>query len=110
MAKFKIQLSLSDGSTIDSEEFTVPDGKNGEPGAKGDTGATPVITAKATVGATVGTPAVEVVKSGTPEAPTLTFNFSNLKGQQGAKGDAGAKGDKGDNAPTISSVSVLPVT
>lgn len=57
-------------------------------------GATPNITAAATVDSSTGTPAVNVVKTGTAEQPTLTFNFSNLKG---AKGDTGASG----TTPTV---------
>jgi hypothetical protein len=56
-------------------------------GDKGDTGATPVITANASVTSTVGTPSVVVTKTGTDEAPTISFAFSNLKGD---KGDPGA--------------------
>lgn len=48
---------------------------------KGETGATPNIEANATVNDTVGTPEVEVVKTGTAENPTLTFNFRNLRGK-----------------------------
>lgn len=48
---------------------------------KGDTGATPNISASATVDANVGTPEVSVVKTGTAENPTLTFNFRNLRGK-----------------------------
>ena len=48
---------------------------------KGATGATPNISASATVDANVGTPEVSVVKTGTAENPTLTFNFRNLRGK-----------------------------
>lgn len=48
---------------------------------KGDTGVTPNISASATVDANVGTPEVSVVKTGTAENPTLTFNFRNLRGK-----------------------------
>lgn len=48
---------------------------------KGDTGVTPNISASATVDANVGTPEVSVVKTGTDENPTLTFNFRNLRGK-----------------------------
>lgn len=50
----------------------------------------------ATVDANVGTPAVEVVKSGEEMYPSYAFNFSNIKGEQGIQGVQGLKGDKGD--------------
>ena len=64
----------------------------------GPIGPTPVITAAATVGATVGTPSVTVVKTGTDENPILTFNFTNLKGEPG------------DNLITVQVVDSLPAT
>lgn len=59
----------------------------------GDTGATPNITATATVNSTTGTPSVTVTQSGTAENPTIAFAFKNLKG------------DKGDTGETPSSLS-----
>ena len=49
----------------------------------GDTGATPVITATASVDANTGTPSVVVTQTGTAEAPTIDFAFHNLKGSGG---------------------------
>lgn len=69
-------------------------GIQGIQGETGATGATPVISADATINGNVGTPSVEVTKTGTNEAPTLHFAFSNLKG---AKGDTGATGAAGQN-------------
>ena len=65
----------------------------GDDGADGADGITPSITAAATVDANVGTPAVNVVKTGTDAAPTFTFNFSNVKGNKGDTGNAGATGN-----------------
>ena len=62
---------------------TGPQGEQGEPGEDGTDGVTPDITATATVDDTTGTPAVDVVKTGSNEAPTFTFNFSGLKGSSG---------------------------
>ena len=76
-----------------------PKGATGAQGPKGETGVTPDITMSATVGNTVGTPSVQVVKGGTAAAPSFAFAFSNLKGAtgaQGPKGDTGAAGAKGD--------------
>lgn len=64
-------------------------GPKGDPGDTGATGATPVITGAATIDNNVGTPSVSVVKTGTDAAPTLTFNFSNLKGATGSTGATG---------------------
>lgn len=52
----------------------------------------PDISVNASVDANVGTPVVEVVKSGTDEAPVFTFNFKNLKGADGAQGPIGETG------------------
>lgn len=84
----------------------------GAKGDKGDTGAagvTPSITMSATVGNTVGTPSVQVVKGGTVAAPSFAFAFSNLKGAAGAKGDRGPQGPAGaDGEDAV--VSTVPVT
>lgn len=61
-------------------------GATGAAGANGRDGVTPTITANATVDSNTGTPSVEVVKSGTNEAPVFTFNFKNLKGASGEGG------------------------
>lgn len=73
-------------------------------------GDVPDITASATVDSEVGTPSVDVVKSGV-DPINFAFSFHNLKGepgtdgadgqdgqdgQDGAKGEKGDKGDKGD--------------
>ena len=52
----------------------------------------PNITAAATVDDNVGTPGVQVVKTGTDSNPVFTFNFSNLKGASGSPGQPGSDG------------------
>ena len=52
-------------------------------GQRGDDGTTPTISATATVDSNTGTPAVTVTKTGTDEAPSFAFAFSNLKGASG---------------------------
>lgn len=49
----------------------------------GDTGATPTISATASVSNTIGPPSVSVTKSGTDENPSFAFAFSGLKGEPG---------------------------
>lgn len=64
-------------------------GEQGIQGETGVTGATPNITANVEVNNTTGTPSATVERSGTNEAPILTFSFKNLKGEQGAQGIQG---------------------
>lgn len=80
-------------------------GPQGLKGDKGDTGETPNIVVTATADDNIGTPSVEVTKSGTAEAPTFALAFKNIKGETGPQGP---KGDKGDPATLpIASASTL---
>lgn len=67
-------------------------GPQGQKGADGQDGVTPVITATATVDSNTGMPSVQVTKGGSDEAPSFTFAFKNLKGAKGDKGETGADG------------------
>lgn len=60
---------------------------------------TPHVTAAATVDSNIGTPAVDVVRTGTDLNPLFTFNFSNLKGVAGEQGAPGAQGPQGETGP-----------
>ena len=74
-------ITYSDGTT---STFQITNG------AKGDTGATPVITVSATADAIASlNPTVEVTKTGTNEAPHFSMAFSGLKGQTGPQGEDG---------------------
>ena len=76
-------------------------GNDGAQGPKGDAGVTPDITVKATVGASTGTPTVNVAKSGTTEAPVITMSFNGLKGETGPKGTDGKDGVDGKPGTTL---------
>lgn len=76
----KLQLIDGEGQVV--SEVTLSEGQQGPPGV------TPNVSAAAFVDDGTGTPSVNVVKSGTTENPTFSFNFSNLKGATGATGPA----------------------
>ena len=61
----------------------------------GGTALTPVIDADATVDDQVGTPEVNVTKTGTDENPRFHFAFHNVKGEPGANGEPGQDGAPG---------------
>lgn len=88
-------VTYTDGTT---STFTVTNGADGQPGAPGADGVTPVITVTATADALSSpTPSVNVTKTGTDAAPTFAMAFSGLKG---AKGDTGATGQTGATGAT----------
>ena len=66
-----VVMKNSDGEQVASGSVTVNAWKS------------PVISATATVDGGTGTPSVEVVKSGTADSTTFTFEFHNLKGADG---------------------------
>lgn len=56
-------------------------GVQGSQGPAGEPGITPNIAVTADIDSTMGTPAVQVTKSGTTENPTFNLSFSGLKGE-----------------------------
>ena len=99
-------VSVLRGGTVEAPEFTFSfSNLKGEPGSDGadsdvpgPVGATPAITANATIDNNTGVPSVSVTKTGTAENPQLTFEFHNLKGEAGANGQSitGPTGPQGD--------------
>ena len=73
----------SNGNYPTNFTFSIPQGIQG---TQGEIGETPDVSAVAEVNNTVGTPSVEVEKSGTKENPVFNFKFSNVKGQKGDPG------------------------
>ena len=60
---------------------------------QGDVGATPEITASASVGTGTGLPVVNVTTSGSAEEPVFHFAFNGLKGEKGENGTNGISAD-----------------
>lgn len=104
-------LGANQQASVAVEQSTTPDSKGNYPtnftfgipqgiqGTQGEVGKTPDVLAVAEVNNTVGTPSVEVEKSGTKENPVFNFKFSNIKGQ---KGDSGIGDAKLSNTPGTS--------
>lgn len=101
-------LDANQQASVAVEQSTTPDSKGNYPtnftfsipqGIQGEVGETPDVSAVAEVNNTVGTPSVEVEKSGTKENPVFNFKFSNVKGE---KGDSGIGDAKLSNTPGTS--------
>lgn len=92
------RVTITDADHPLGQSFDIMDGEDGQdgapgqPGQPGQDGVTPNISASATVGTSVGTPTVQVTKSGTTAAPEFTFAFDGLKGSQGSPGQNGQDG------------------
>ena len=92
--KYKLQVTLDNGQSIDAGEIV------GVVGEQGPVGPTPNLTIQATVDNFTGTPKCTVSKWGTNEDPVFKFAFSGVKGAKGDKGDTGNQGLTGATGPT----------
>ena len=82
-----------------------PKGDDGEPGQDGADGVTPDISMSATADAvSSATPTVDIVKTGSDEAPNFALAFHGLKGQQGEQGIQGETGATGATGNGIVSI------
>lgn len=111
-------LGANQQASVAVEQSTTPDSNGNYPtnftfsipqGTQGEVGETPDVSAVAEVSNTVGTPSVEVEKSGTKENPVFNFKFSNIKGQKGEPGIGNANlsntpGDSDTNGYTQKAV------
>ena len=77
----KLQLLDNDGDVVSEVDISQ--------GSQGPVGPTPNISMNASVDSNIGTPSVEIVKTGTAEQPVFSLAFHNLKGQKGDQGPAG---------------------
>lgn len=110
--QYKLQLTLSNGTTVDAGYLDVPQGEKGATGATGDKGATGARgntifngsgapSTSSVVGAVSGDYYID-----NDSLAIYSFNGTSwtnkgtLKGAKGAKGDQGAKGDKGATGAT----------
>lgn len=88
--------------------FGIPKGEkgdDGEPGQDGADGVTPDISMSATADAvSSATPTVDIVKTGSDEAPNFALAFHGLKGQQGEQGATGQTGATGPAGNGIVSI------
>lgn len=88
---YQLNVTLSDGNTVNAGTFTSAPGPKGDKGDTGETGATPDISVTAAT-LPAGSSAI-VTKSGTPENPVFAFGIP--KGDKGDKGDTGEPGPVG---------------
>lgn len=101
--------AINDPVTLSDVLYSIK-GAQGSAGTNGADGVTPDITITASVDNNVGTPSVDVVKGGTPEAPTFDVQFHNLKGEPGTGGSGGGSIPVVNNDTSNTTATIQPNT
>lgn len=119
---YKLQFTMSDGSTVDAGNLVVPQGPTGATGDKGDTGArgktifsgTSAPSASSVSGAVNGDYFIDTANlklyNYNGSTWSLTGSLKGNTGATGAKGDKGATGAKGDHGVNVTGATLTLVS